>query len=501
MLDSTKIDRAWDQLRAVWRTNPVSYFIERLGIIPTVQQRQMLTSLVPPGAKVSVRAGHGVGKSTCLAGAIWWVLECFDYPKIPCTAPTASQLRDVLWAELAKLMRLSDLRSAKIGVPPNFYLSKLFHINQEKAFDIGAPDEWFAVARTARKETPDALQGFHASAVTIAEGGMTVASIGDGGQILFVIDEASGVADEIFQAAEGALSSHGARLVMAGNPLRNTGYFAASHKQHRSEYTALHFRSQDSPLVDPSYRSRLVRKFGDGSNVVRVRADGEFPRQDDDVLISLEDAEAALTRADVVVQPNERRILGIDVARYGDDRTVYILRCGPSVEFIEVRAKENLMQTTGRAMVLWHELSAAAIHVDATGMGAGVCDRLREQGAPVVDVNVGEAAPPREGFRAIRGEALPYKLRDYLWIEMARWMREAKPSFVMAPKDHAEDLAGELCSVTYALDSSGRIVAEPKSEMKKRGLRSPDLADALGVTFAPGKRANKVIVQACRGGF
>jgi phage terminase large subunit len=85
--------------------------------------------------------------------------------------------------------------------------------------------------------------------------------------------------------------------------------------------------------------------------------------------------------------------------------------------------------------------------------------------------------------------------------EMARWMREAKPSFVMAPKDHAEDLAGELCSVTYALDSSGRIVAEPKSEMKKRGLRSPDLADALGVTFAPGKRANKVIVQAYRGGF
>jgi phage terminase large subunit len=152
-------------------------------------------------------------------------------------------------------------------------------------------------------------------------------------------------------------------------------------------------------------------------------------------------------------------------------------------------------------MVLWHELSADAIHVDATGMGAGVCDRLREQGAPVVDVNVGEAAPPREGFRAIRGEALPYKLRDYLWIEMARWMREAKPSFVMAPKDHAEDLAGELCSVTYALDSSGRIVAEPKSEMKKRGLRSPDLADALGVTFAPGKRANKAIVQAYRGGF
>ena len=86
---------------------------------------------------------------------------------------------------------------------------------------------------------------------------------------------------------------------------------------------------------------------------------------------------------------------------------------------------------------------------------------------------------------------------------MARWMREAKPSFVMAPKDHARIWPANFAnSVTYALDSSGRIVAEPKSEgMKKRGLRSPDLADALGVTFAPGKRANKVIVQAYRGGF
>ena len=498
MLDSTNTDRAWNRLRAKWRTDPVMYMTERLGLVPTAHQYQLLAALAPAGAKVTVRAGHGTGKTTVIAASVFWMLECFDFPKVPCTAPTARQLRDVLWAELAKLARLSDARSLANGLPRALWLSTLFRITQDKISDVGAPDEWFAVARTARKETPDALQGFHASALTIAEGGQAVAEIGEGGQILFVIDEASGVADEIFQVAEGALSSRGARLVMAGNPLRNSGYFAASHKQDRAEFTALHFRSGDSPLVDPAYRGRLVRKFGEGSNVVRVRADGEFPRQDDDVLIPLEHAEAALARSDGIIAPGERRILGVDVARYGDDRTVYILRCGRSVEFIEVRAKENLMQTTGRAIMLWHELAADAIHVDATGIGAGVCDRLREQRAPVVDVNVAESAPEGNGRSA---EALPFKLRDYLWLECAAWMRDGEPSFAMAPKDHAEDLAGELCSVRYTLDSSGRIVAESKDSMKKRGLRSPDLADALCATFAPGKRSMKAFVGMVRGGF
>jgi hypothetical protein len=156
------------------------------------------------------------------------------------------------------------------------------------------------------------------------------------------------------------------------------------------------------------------------------------------------------------------------------------------------------MQTTGRAIMLWHELAADAIHVDATGIGAGVCDRLREQRAPVVDVNVAESAPEGNGRSA---EALPFKLRDYLWLECAAWMRDGEPSFAMAPKDHAEDLAGELCSVRYTLDSFGRIVAESKDSMKKRGLRSPDLADALCATFAPGKRSMKAFVGIVRGGF
>jgi hypothetical protein len=460
-----------------WRADPVAYAIHRLGIVPTAQQCQLLEAIAPAGAKVSCRSGHGVGKSTALAITIFWFLECFDYPKIPCTAPTSSGLRDVLWAELSKLMRLSAETSRRRDLASFLFLDSLFRITQDRLVDRGAP-EWFAVARTASKERADALQGFHAL------------------DLLFIVDEASGVPDEIFQAAEGALSTPGSRLLLAGNPLRHSGFFAASHKENRSEFTSLHFRSQDSPLVATDYRAKLVRKFGEG-NVVKVRCDGDFPSQDDDTLIALEDCELALKRP-----PGDpagaKRILGLDVARYGSDRTVFLLRQGPNVEQIEVRSKQSLMETCGQAIHFRRLWNADAIHVDEIGVGAGVCDRLKELEEPVVGVNVADAAPEPPKKHAQR-QALPCKMRDWIWLEMARFMREDEPSFASAAQDHAADLAGELCSLTYKHDSSGRIVAESKDDMKKRKLRSPDIADALGVTFAPAKRKATMRIGTVRG--
>lgn len=480
LLSRRTIDE-WQSLRGVWRRDPVLYARQRLGLNPTTQQRQLLEAIAPPGAKVTVRSGHGVGKSSALSASVWWLLECFDYPKVPCTAPSASQLRDVLWAELSKWARRSDELSRKNGVEQQLWLSSLFNITQDRISDVGSPDEWFAVARTARKENPDALQGFHASEVVISAEGDSVAEIGEGGQILFVVEEASGVPDEIFEVAEGALSSHGARLIMVGNPTRNTGYFARSHKQDRADYTAvLHFSCADSPLVDPGYRDRLVRKFGDGSNVVRVRADGEFPKQDDDVLISLEDAEACLNR-EPGWDGSERR-LGVDVARFGDDRTVFVLRQGSNIEHVVIRAKQDTMATAGDAVnfaALWN---ANRIYVDVIGVGSGVVDRLKELRQPVVPVDAAAAAP----LRPLQTEAKPAKLRDYLWQEVAAWVKDEQPSFAGVDKHVAEDLAGELASVKYAVDSSGRMVVESKDKMKARGLRSPDIADALAVTFADG---------------
>src|SRR6516164_9213186 len=312
------------ELRSFWKRDPLLYVRQRFGVEPTWQQQQILEAIREPGAKVSVRSGHGVGKSASAAWVLSWFVETHDFAKVPWTAPSSHQLRDILWGELSKWRRRADELSAQRGDHPRFWLSKLFRLLTDSLTDPGAKD-WGAFARTAKKENPEALQGFHGAA------------------LLYIIDEASGVDESIFEAAEGALSTPGARVLMLGNPTRTSGTFAASHLHNRGDYTALHFRSQDSPLVAPEYRERLVRKWGEGSNVVKVRADGDFPRQEDDVLISLELTEPCLTRERA--DGEGKRVLGADIAAYGSDRTTLILRHGNVVEHIAVYAHQDTMTT------------------------------------------------------------------------------------------------------------------------------------------------------------
>jgi hypothetical protein len=180
----------------------------------------------------------------------------------------------------------------------------------------------------------------------------------------------------VFEVAEGALASPNSSLLMGGNPTRGTGYFANSHKHNRGDYTCLHFKSSDSPLVATGYREGLVRKFGEGSNVVRVRADGDFPKADDDTLIALDLVEAAIQR-ERNPEGGQRR-LGIDVARYGDDRTVFLLRAGPNVEKVRIEGKRDTMEVVGIAVQLIKQWKAQMVCVDTIGIGAGVYDRLVE---------------------------------------------------------------------------------------------------------------------------
>jgi hypothetical protein len=175
------------------------------------------------------------------------------------------------------------------------------------------------------------------------------------------------------------------------------------------------------------------------------------------------------------------------VARFGDDRTVLVLRQGAVVEHIKIYAKQDTMVTVGCVVAMLEAWHVEEIDVDVIGLGAGVYDRLEElrrEGkitCPVMAVNVAHEPPmqPRQG------EPRPRLLRDYLWLEMARWLREEAPVFCAEDREACEDLAGELASVKYKLDSNGCLVIESKDDMKKRLGHSPDLADSLGTTFAP----------------
>ena len=172
--------------------NPADFVEDLLHVTPDKNQRAILNS-VAQNQMTSVRSGHGIGKSAVEAWTAIWFMSTRPFPKIPCTAPTQHQLFDILWAEISKWLR------------NNKALERELVWTKEKVYMKQYPEEWFAVARTASK--PDALQGFHAD------------------DILYIIDEASGVDDKVFEPVLGALSTPGARLLMCGNPTQLSGFF------------------------------------------------------------------------------------------------------------------------------------------------------------------------------------------------------------------------------------------------------------------------------------
>jgi hypothetical protein len=332
----------------------------------------------------------------------------------------------------------------------------------------GAPQEAFAVARTSRPEKPEALQGFHAE------------------NILFLIDEASGVSDKVFEVAEGALSTEGAFVVMCANPTRNSGYFFDSHHKMRGQWAALHWNGEDSPNVSRTYIENMAKKYGRQSPIFKVRVLGEFVDAADGV-ISLALCEAAKIR-EVAVVESARIVWGLDVARFGDDSSALAKRQGNhQLAPVEEWWGFDTMQTAGRIKMEWDRTPVAqrpsAINVDVIGIGAGVVDRLSELKLPVVGVNVSEAeaitgtTPTDQSGLMVQFN----RLRDQLWWQGREWL-QAKDCRLCDD----DDTIGELTTPTYKILSNGRIQVERKDELKARGVKSPNRADAWLLTFFDG---------------
>lgn len=432
-----------------WRAEGPALFAQQaLGASPTEQQWQASRELVKT-RRVSIRSGHGTGKSAFMAWSILWALVCYHPVKVPVTAPTGHQLSDVLWAELAMWWR---------KMPPD--LMAEFEWAAERFYRKDVPQEAFAAARTSRPEKPEALQGFHAE------------------NVVFVIDEASGIPDEVFQVAEGALSTDGAFVVMAANPTRMDGYFYDSHHKQRGRWAALHWNAEDSPLVSRDYIEDMAAKYGRESAIYRIRVRGEFAGNPDGV-IPLDLIEGAISR-EVNAYGPER--WGLDVARFGEDRTALAKRHGNAM-LVPVKSwrGKDLMQTAGLVKIEYDnaQRKPEAICVDVIGLGAGVADRMRELGLPVVAVNVAESPSASERYN---------RLRDELWFKAREWFAGRDVKIV---KD--DELTAELTMPNYKVLSTGKIQVESKDEIKKRagGNRSPDLADAFCLTFAMGGSKRK----------
>lgn len=422
-----------------FRREPVYFVRSVFGVDPTSQQRELLEAVAPEGARVSVRSGHGTGKTTSLAWLALWFPTCFEDSRVPCTAPTGHQLQSVLWAEVAKW-------HARM---PAWFRDQIT-VQSDQIRVKGAEYSQFAVARTARKENPEALQGFHAT------------------NLMFIVDESSGVPDQIFQAAEGALSTPGARVVMTSNPTQTSGYFYDSHHRDRDYWTRLHFSCLDSPLVSREYVEKMAGKYGPDSDIYKIRVAGDFPAASARQLIPRDLAEDASKRHLRLEEYSFAPVAyGMDVARYGNCKSVLMRRQGLWSKLVRWWGKTDLMALADSTAGQMVADPPQACFID-TGMGAGVIDRLRQLGwRNVVDVNFGSAS----------GDPRFANKRAEMWWGVKEWLESGG----VIPPEQA--LIDDLAGPEYFFTPAGRIMLESKEDMMDRGLPSPDYADALATTF------------------
>lgn len=433
----TERDRLIEHVR-LWRTDPVLFVHEALGAQPSDQQERAIGAFARSGARVAIKSGHGTGKSALMAWLILWALVCFDDVKCPVTAPTAHQLQDVLWAEVRKW-------GARL---PSLWKSELEVTSEQVRFKTSPG---FAVARTGRKENPEALQGFHAA------------------NLFFFCDEASGIADVVFSVAQGTLSTEGARIILAANPTRTSGYFFNAFHRDRDRWTRFTFSSAESPYVSADYVKEIAETYGAESDMYRVRVLGEFPNTSDLQFIPTNAVEAAAGRhLREDLYGFAPVILGVDVARYGDDRSVIFKRQGLASFILWQGRGVDTMTLADRVASFEEEHKADAVMVDGTGVGAGVVDRLRQMGRRPICVEAAGAS--------LLSNCL--NKRAEMWWRLRDWLKDGGA----IPCD--ADLKDDLTAPEYSFTTSGKCQVEKKADMKRRGLPSPDLADALALTFA-----------------
>lgn len=399
----------------------------------------------------SVRAGHGVGKGVVIAIlALWFPLTHYD-AKAVLTANSQDQLRDNNWPEIKKW-------SHRLPQP----LRDQIQIDEEKLYLKAAPEMSFVVRRTASRSNPEALQGIHAE------------------HVMYLADEASGIFEMVFEVAQGSLSTRGAIACLFSNPTRTSGFFHKTQTALRSTWKGVRVNCEDVPRAK-GHIDDIIKAYGKDSNRYRVRVLGEFPTADDDTVIPLELVEGAKGRK--VTPLNHWPVWGLDVARFGSDRTVLTKRQGNVLlEPPIIWKNKTTTQVAGLVVDEYRrtvsDMKPEEICIDVIGYGAGVVDILSERGSEfkgrVTGINVAEsAAVDPQNFR----------LRDELWWLGRKWFEDRDCSI---PVTGCEDLISELTTPTYDFTASGKRIVARKEDVKKDLGFSPDIADSFLLTMAAG---------------
>lgn len=421
----------------VWATEVLTHIGERLQAGADVQE----------AIQIAVASGHGVGKSALVSWISLWAVATMTDCKGVVTANTDNQLRTKTWPELAKWHRL-----CLFGHWFKFTATSLFSTdpNHEKTWRLDAIP-W-------SENNTEAFAGLH----------------NQGRRILLIFDEASAIADRVWEVAEGALTDRDTEIVWCvfGNPTQSAGRFFQCFNRLRHRWWTKQVDSRTVKITNKDQINKWIDDYGEDHDFVRVRVRGVFPSASSVQFISL----AAVTQAqgrdytDLEVR-GFAKVMGVDVARHGDDQSVLTRRKGMKTW---PQKKLRIPDTMKLAEVVATEIEEWQpdyVLIDATGIGWAVVDRLNQLGysSKVIAVQVGEAAGDDRKY---------YNKRAECWGRLRDWLAEGGS----LPDD--PELETDLTGPLYGMDKNGRFQLEKKEDMKKRGLASPDCGDSLALTFA-----------------
>lgn len=442
-----------------WRERPARFVIENFQATPDAWQLDVLDAFASPDPtkrRIAMQACAGPGKSTILAWCIWNFLACYgspgEHPKGACVSITSDNLKDNLWAELSKWQERSE------------FLKRAFMWTKERIFAKDHPSTWFMSARSFSKsanaeEQGRTLSGLHSK------------------YVLPVVDESGDVPVTVIKAAEQALSTGDqifGKILQAGNPTSHDGLlYAAStslaHLWHVIRITGDPDDPKRSPRISLEWAREQIKTYGRDNPWVMAYILGRFPPSSINSLLGPDEVRDAMNRHlfEEDYKFSQKR-LGIDVARFGIDRTIIAPRQGlRAFNMVEMRnARTN--DIAARAMFAKSKWGSEMEFVDGTGgYGAGVIDSMLQAGASPMEIHFsGKATDPRY-----------FNKRSEMHFLMSDWVKRGG----QLPRDPA--LAKELTAPTYTF-VKGKLRLEEKDQIKARLGFSPDKADALGLTFA-----------------
>lgn len=444
------------------------FAVEVVGMVPTAQQIELLNAVAPAGSRTTVRSGHGSGKSRSLAVIALWHLLCYPKSNTTITAPKIEQVRKVAWKEMADVL---DLIRQKGGQP---WVADYVEFKDQLIFIKGFKKTWFIDAKTAPRGSPENLAGMHRD------------------WYLLIADEASGIPDENFSVLTGALTDARNRMLMLSQPTRPAGFFYDSHnklaKHNGGVWTSLRFDSRLSPLVSSAFILEKQAEYTEEEYTIKVL--GEFPEVLDGFLLGRKDAEACIGRQVLKAGEPFGIMLSCDVGagEYRDKSVAVVAHVSGYGDFGEQARRvqivdipihsntRNIQDFSGSLFQLASELENVTTLIDAGGMGIAVCQALESQG-------LGEVKRVKWGAPCFkkRNKERFFNLRAQSMVHAARAAKEGRLGIADGP--WRRELLDQMSRLPYHFDERARYVIERKDEMRKKGLPSPDLFDAICFLF------------------